>query len=61
VAQDVTLRKSMKNSAIMESKLLDNIGTAQMTQEIENKVMKTTKANADVLAEEWNRTFTNVR
>jgi hypothetical protein len=51
----------MKNSAIMESKLLDNIGTAQMTQEIENKVMKTTKANADVLAEEWNRTFTNVR
>ncbi len=52
VAQDVTLRKSIKNSAIKESKLLDSIGTAQMTQEIENRVMKATKANADLIAEQ---------
>jgi hypothetical protein len=52
VAEDVTLRKSIKNSAIKELKLLDSIGTAQMTQEIENKVMKTTKANAELLAEQ---------
>ncbi|MGB7955381.1 MAG: hypothetical protein WCF23_15490 [Candidatus Nitrosopolaris sp.] len=52
VAEDVTLRKFIKNSAMKESKLLDSIGTAQMTQEIENKVMKTNKANADLLAEQ---------
>ncbi|MGB7956714.1 MAG: hypothetical protein WCF23_22305 [Candidatus Nitrosopolaris sp.] len=33
VANDVTLRKSIKNSALRESKLLDSIGTAQMTLE----------------------------
>lgn len=52
VAEDVTLRKSIKNDAIKELKLLDSIGTAQMTQEIENKVIKATKANADQLAEQ---------
>jgi hypothetical protein len=52
VAEDVALRKSIKNLAIKELKLLDSIGTAQMMQEIEEKVMRTTKTNADLLAKQ---------
>jgi hypothetical protein len=52
VANDVTLRKSIKNSALKESSFLDSIGTAQMTQEIENKVTKMTADNANRLIEQ---------
>ena len=52
VAQDVQLRKSIKTSVMNESKLLDSIGTAQMTEETENRLMKMTRAVADVLTEE---------
>jgi antitoxin component HigA of HigAB toxin-antitoxin module len=52
VANDVTLRKSIKNSALRKSRLLDSIGTAQMTQEIENKVTKMTADNANRLTEQ---------
>lgn len=52
IAEDVTLRKSIKKSAINELKLLDTIGTAQMMQEIEDKVMSATKTSAEILAEQ---------
>lgn len=52
VANDVTLRKSIKNSVLRESGLLDSIGTAQMTQERENKVTKMTADNANRLTEQ---------
>jgi hypothetical protein len=52
VANDVTLRKSIKSSVLRESGLLDSIGTAQMTQEIENKVTKMTADNANRLTEQ---------
>jgi hypothetical protein len=50
LSQDVNLRRSIKKSTIKELKVLDSIGTAQMQQEIEKKVLITTKRNADVLA-----------
>src|SRR3977135_2502277 len=52
VANDVTLRKSIKNSALRKSRLLDSIETAQMTQEIENKVTKNRAENANRLTEQ---------
>jgi hypothetical protein len=51
VAQDVKLRQSIKASTLQQSsKLLDSIGTAQMTKEIEDRVMKMTQDNASMLA-----------
>jgi hypothetical protein len=39
VARDVKLRRSIKSSALLQSsELLDSIGTAQITKEIEDKV-----------------------
>jgi hypothetical protein len=35
VAEDSTLRKSIRNLAIGQSRLLDSIGSAQMEQEVE--------------------------
>jgi hypothetical protein len=53
VAQDAKLRKSIKNSTLQQSsKLLDTIGTAQMTEEIENKVVKMTQENALTLTQQ---------
>lgn len=52
VAHDTKLRKSIKNSVLKDSKLLDSIGSAQMIKEIENKAINATKANADLLAEQ---------
>ena len=50
VAQDAKLRQSIKASTLQQSsKLLDSIGTAQMTKEIEDKVMKMTQDNASML------------
>jgi hypothetical protein len=40
VSQDDTLRRTIRKNAMEESKLLDSIGTAQMGQEIEGKVME---------------------
>ena len=40
IAQDKKLRQTIRDKARDESKLLDNIGTAQMEQEAQNKVMK---------------------
>jgi hypothetical protein len=53
VAQDIKLRQSIKTSTVQQSsKLLDSIGTAQMTKEIEEKVMKMTQDNAARLMQE---------
>jgi hypothetical protein len=53
VAQDAKLRKSIKNSTLQQSsKLLDTIGTAQMTEEIENKVLRMTKDSALTLTQQ---------
>jgi hypothetical protein len=52
VANDVTLRKSIRKSTAEASKLLDNIGSAQMKKEIEDKVLKVTNSTADSLLQE---------
>jgi hypothetical protein len=49
VAHDVRLRELIKNSAIKESKLLDSMGSAQMTQELQNKIVSVTKENAQLM------------
>jgi len=44
--------KTIRGLTTKESKLLDSIGTAQMEQEIEKRVLSLTKQNKDRLAEE---------
>jgi hypothetical protein len=44
VSEDSNLRKSIRNFAIKESKLLDSIGTAQMEQELQKRVLKITES-----------------
>jgi hypothetical protein len=52
IGSDSGLRKSMRTSAIQQSKLLDSIGTAQMEQNIQDTVMKTTKEQEDAIREQ---------
>jgi hypothetical protein len=52
VAHDSRLRQLIKNSTIKESKLLDSIGSAQMTQELQNKIVSVTKKNAQLMEQE---------
>jgi hypothetical protein len=52
VAQDVNLRKSIRTSAIEQSKLLDSIASAQMEQEIERRVIKVTREQQHKMEEE---------
>ena len=52
VAEDSSLRQSIRTLAMKESKLLDSIGMAQMEQEIQGRVMALTKQNQDRMAEE---------
>lgn len=52
VSQDTTLRQSIRRSVTEQSKLLDNIGTAQMEQELQSRVLTIAKKNSDALAEE---------
>ena len=40
VSQDDKLRKTIRKNTMEESKLLDSIGTAQMGQDIEQKVLE---------------------
>jgi hypothetical protein len=42
VSQDITLRTSIRRSVTEQSKLLDSIGTAQMDQELQSRVMMVT-------------------
>ena len=52
VAQDSRLRRAIRKSVQQQSSLLDNIGTAQMQQEIENTVLSTIKSQAENLRNE---------
>ena len=47
IAQDKKLRQTIRDKVRDESKLLDNIGTAQMEQEAQNKVMKIVREYGD--------------
>jgi hypothetical protein len=52
VAEDSTLRQSIRRFAIKELKLLDSIGTAEMEREIQRKVVVFTKRNQEQMLEE---------
>ena len=51
VSQDLKLRQSIRESAIDASKLLASIGSAQMVQEIEKKVLTEARIEKEQLAE----------
>ena len=52
VSEDSMLRKSVRKLIVKETKLLDSIATAQMEQEIQNKVLEATKRLSDTLSRE---------
>jgi hypothetical protein len=52
VSQDVSLRHSIRKSVTAQSKLLDSIGTAQMEQELQSRVLMVTKKISDKMEEE---------
>ncbi|HET7148159.1 MAG TPA: hypothetical protein VFI73_06615, partial [Candidatus Nitrosopolaris sp.] len=52
VSEDSRLRQLIRTASIKESKLLDSIGTAQMEQEIQRRVIAVTKKNQQRMAEE---------
>jgi hypothetical protein len=52
VAQDSKLRSAIRKSVQQQSSLLDKIGTAQMRQEIENRVLSTIRSQAENLRSE---------
>ena len=52
MAEDIKLRQTIRKFAIKESKLLDSIGSAEMEQQIERKVIGLTKATKDSIVEE---------
>ena len=52
VAQDSRLRHAIRKSVQRQSSLLDKIGTAQMQQEIENRVLSTINSQAENLRSE---------
>jgi hypothetical protein len=52
VSQDIALRHSIRRSVTEQSKLLDSIGTAQMEQELQSRVLAITKKMSDKMVEE---------
>lgn len=52
VAEDTKLRKSIRKLALKESKLLDSIGSAQMEQEIQRRVITLTKETEESMSEQ---------
>jgi len=52
VAQDTKLRQTIRQSAIEEAKLLVSIGSAQMEQEIQRRVLSVAKQQEEDLTEE---------
>jgi hypothetical protein len=52
VSEDIKLRQSIRKIAIKESKLLDSIGSTEMEQQIEKRVMASTKAAKDSMIEQ---------
>ncbi len=51
VSQDDTLRKSIRRS-VNDMKFLESIGTAQMKQELQKRVLTIAKKNSDTLTPE---------
>lgn len=49
VAQDSRLRQLIRNSALKESNLLGSMGSAQMTQDLQNKIVSVAKENAQLM------------
>jgi hypothetical protein len=52
VSQDIALRHSIRRSITAQSKLLDSIGTAQMEQELQSRILTVTKKLSDKMEEE---------
>jgi hypothetical protein len=52
VSQDAGLRQSIRTSAIKEVKFLESIGTAQMEQELQRRVLTIAKKNSDIMTED---------
>ncbi len=52
VSQDAGLRQSIRKSAIKEVKFLENMGSAQMEQELQKRVLTIAKKNSDIMTEE---------
>ena len=54
VSQDMTLRQSIRKSVMEQSKLLDNIGTAEMEREVQKRVLTVVKkTSADMKEKHW--------
>ncbi len=51
VAQDQTLRRSIRKS-VKDMKFLESIGSAQMEQELQKRVLTIAKENSDIMTEE---------
>jgi hypothetical protein len=52
VSQDIALRTSIKRSVTEQSKLLDSMGTAQMEQELQSRILTVTKKISGKMEEE---------
>ena len=52
VSQDIALRHSIRQSVTAQSKLLDSIGTAQMEQELQSRILTVTKKLSGKMEEE---------
>ena len=52
VSQDVAMRNSIRKTVTEQSKLLDSMGTAQMEQELQSRVLTITKKLSDKMEEE---------
>ena len=52
IAQDSTLRKTIRQYTLNQVRLLDSIGTAVMENELQRRVMKLTKQRRDILTQQ---------
>jgi hypothetical protein len=52
IGEDMKLRQSIRKYALTESKLLDSIGTAQLEQEIQRRVITMTREHQHIIEEE---------
>jgi hypothetical protein len=52
VSQDSVLRQSIRKTLATQSNLLDSIGTAQMTQELQGAVLKVAKKTSETIEQE---------
>jgi hypothetical protein len=52
VSEDAGLRQSIRKSAMKEVKFLESMGTAQMEQELQKRVLTIAKKNSDIMTEE---------